>query len=711
MKKPGLILWALLLTQAASWAQTAPRLTPPPTRKDTVVTRYHGVDVADPYRWLEDGDSPEVKTWIETQNRYAEEVLARFPEGKVLTERVQALALTSTQQSAPRLAGRKLFYLRQIPPEPQPVLVVADWPRGEARVLLDPNDESGGGRAVLDFWPSPGGTYVAYGTAEGGSEMTTIQVLETATGKLLPDALPHAGGGTTPQALVWDGDEKGVTYVRLPLPGTVPDDQLQFGAALYHHVLGAPAKEDRLVFGGGLSPVAEYARLSLSEDGRHAAALVHFGDGSPQRVYLRTGDSWKLALGPEVGVRAGGDWDDRRLLVIACGESPRGRVLAVAPDGTSRTLVPEDSAWAMQAVHPIRGGLLVTRVKGPDWRLDHYDDKGLFVRTVPLPKTGIAIGEIASSPDSDQALVAYVGWTVPDRWALYDGALGTQETIFSVEPPGDYSRVRATRFEATSRDGTRIPVTVLAMDSTAPDAERPTILYGYGGFGLAMPPRFLGPMLAWLENGGVYAVANVRGGTEFGEDWHQNGRLGKKQNVFEDFYAASRGLIDQGWTSTARLGIQGGSNGGLLVGALLTQHPDQFRAVVGFVGVYEMLRYELWPNGTYNISEFGTVTRPDDFRWLYAYSPVHRVRAGENYPSVLLETGENDTRVAPWQSRKLAAALQAATASGLPALLVTRTNAGHGQGASFSQRVGRTALALTFFAHELGLQVRDPASR
>lgn len=524
----------------------------------------------------------------------------------------------------------------------------------------------------------------------------------------MPDALPHAGGGTTPQALVWDADGRGVTYARLPLPGSVPDDQLQFNAALYHHVLGTAAKDDALEFGKGLSKVAEYTLLG-SADGRHAAALVHAGDGAPDAVYLRSGDGkWKLALGTEANVRAassvneGAAWDGDRLLVIAYQDAPRGKLLALDANGKSSLLVGQGE-WAMHSVAPIKGGFLIVEVRGPDWRVRQYSGGGRFLRNVPLPKTGIGVGAIASNASSPNALITYSGWTIPSRWAEYDGSNGGLKTVFEVKPAADYSKVVTYRLDAISKDGTRVPVTVIAMQGVTPNGARPAILYGYGGFGITTAPRFLGSTLAWLERGGVYAVANIRGGGEFGEGWHADGMLSKKQNVFDDFYAAAQALVAKHWTDRAHLGILGGSNGGLLMGGALTQHPSEYRAVVSLVGIYDMLRVELWPNGQYNVSEYGTVTKQPDFEWLRAYSPLQNVKTDTAYPAVLLITGVNDPRVAPWQSRKFAAALQASTTSKYPVLLLTRMNEGHGVTASFSQRVGNAAATMAFFAEELGL--------
>jgi prolyl oligopeptidase len=679
---------------------------PPPTARHDVTETLFGTVVHDPYRWLEDADAPAVTQWIAAQNEHTEKLMEGFADAKAIARRVGELALTSTQRSDPEIVGGILFYLRQTPPQPQAVLVAQGWPQGGARVLVDPNAH--GGMAITGYWPSPDGQYVAYGTAEGGNEATTIRFIEVASGATLPDTLPQAGGGTTPQALVWDADAKGVAYVRLPLPGTAPDDELQFDAALYHHALGSDAKDDAVEFGKGLSKVAEYTLLG-SADARHAAALLHYGDGAPDAVYLRDGDGpWKLALGIEANVRAasgvnhGAAWDGDRLLVIAYRDAPRGKLLALDTNGQSRVLVSQGD-WAMHSVAPIEGGFLVTEVRGPDWRVQQYSRDGTFVRTVPLPKSGVGVGDIASSETSDRALISYSGWTVPSRWVDYDGTRGSLETVFEVKAAADYSKLETYRLDAVSKDGTKVPVTVIAMKGVTPNGTRPAILYGYGGFGITTAPRFLGSTLAWLERGGVYAVANIRGGGEFGEGWHEAGMLGKKQNVFDDFHAAAEALVQHHWTDAAHLGILGGSNGGLLMGSALTQHPSDYRAIVSLVGIYDMLRAELWPNGQYNISEYGTVANPADFRWLRAYSPLQNVEQGTAYPAVLLVTGVNDPRVAPWQSRKFAAALQAATTSRNPILLLTRMNEGHGVTASFGQRVGNAAATLAFFAQELGL--------
>lgn len=682
----------------------------PASRKDTVMTKLFGTEVSDPFRWLENNDSPEVQQWISDQNKYSEKVLSGFPEGKKIEARIQELETTSAEQYSPKLMNGRLYFMQSTPPQAQAVVAAKSWPDGSTTVLVDPNTMESG-TAITGFWPSPGGNYLAYTTAEGGTEAATIHIRDIKAGKDLNDSLINAGGGETPAGMAWDADEKGLTYVRLPMPGTVPDSISKFNAALYHHLINQPQENDKLVLGKDLSKVAEYIFIP-SDDGKEAALFVHFGDGNPDYVYLRQGvEEWKQVLDISTDIRvsdemnSGAAWDaGGNLLLAAYGDTPRGKLLSVSKDGSSKVLVPQGD-WVLISVAVIQNGFLLTKVNGPDWKIDQYDEQGKFVKTVGLPDKGIGIDAVASSPKSPAALISYSGWTFPEKWDIFDAASGQLKTIFEVKPAADYSNVKFSVIEAVSKDGTKIPVTVVRIDSVTPDGQRPTIVYGYGGFGITEKPHFIGPYLVWLENGGVFAYANLRGGGEFGESWHAEGMLGKKQNVFDDMFAASEAMVKNNWTNKEHLGIMGGSNGGLLMGALLTQHPDAFKAVVSFVGIYDMIRNELFPNGQYNISEYGTSTNPENFKWLYAYSPYHHVKQNTEYPAVLLETGMNDPRVASWQSRKFAAALQDANTSDNPIILLTRMNEGHGVTSSFSQRIGNYAASMTFFAHELGLKL------
>jgi prolyl oligopeptidase len=689
---------AFVATVAAYAGDTKPPASPTRPAASTL----HGVTVNDPYRWLENAQDPAVQAWIQAQNEHTEAVLAAMPDGKAMTARVQQLAITSTTRSSPLLAGGTLFYMQETPPQPQPQLMAQAWPDGKARVLVDLN-AGDGNTAITGYWPSPSGRYLAYGTAEGGSELTTLHVLDVSTGKVLSDALPYAGGGTTPQDVAWDADERGFVYVRFPLPA--PDsDVRQFDAAVVHHVLGQAAQADEVVFGKNYSKVAEY-RLLTSPDLKQLAVLANIGDGGSAEVYLREGSEWKKVLGRDANVRNAA-WVGQRLLVTSFADAPRGKLLAIDAQGQVTTVVAQREG-ALQAITPIADGFLVTRSWGPDWWAEQYDAQNKLVRRLPLPAHDITVEGIAAEHGQDHALITYGGWTLPARWADYDAKSGNLRTVFDVKPAADYSKVDVHRIDGISKDGTRIPVTVLSMPGTTPNGQRPTILYSYGGYDIPITPHFIGPELAWLERGGVLAFANIRGGNEYGQDWHAQGQKLHKQNVFDDFHAAALALFDTHWTDRQHLGILGQSNGGLLMGASLVQHPDDYRAVVAMVGIYDVIRHETnFTNGAYNVSEFGTVGDPAQFRATLAYSPLQNVKPHTAYPAVLMTTGANDPRVAPWQSRKFTAALQTATTSDQPILLLTRMNAGHGIGAPFSQRVGNTAIMLTFFAQELGLPAR-----
>jgi prolyl oligopeptidase len=692
LRWPALSLAALAALAACVPTEKLPA--PPATRTEPVVTNYHGVRVTDPYRWLDSAASPEVRSWIDAQNAHTDSVIGRFPEGPVLNQRVRELLTTSPEQYAPHLVGGTLFFLRETPPQAQAVLVAQAWPDGRPRVLVDPNRRDGR-TAIAGFWPSPRGGWLVYGTTRDGKPATTLHVIEAATGRTLPDSLIDAGGGPSPAAVLWDPDERGFVYA------SYPGREQWFGIALHHHTLGQHGR-DPVVFGAGYSPIAEF-RLLASPGGTHAALLANVGDGSPAEVYLRTARGWRRAADTALGVTEAA-FVGERLLAVATGGSPRGRLVALTADGAPVVVLPEGER-AMRAVAPIEGGFLLTTIWGPDWRVEQYTNDGRLVRPILLP-AGTAVGTIASAPDSPEALLTYSGWTVPPRWARFNGRSGALSTVFEVRPAGDYGKVVVHRFDAVSKDRTRVPVTVLAMAGTPQDGTAPTILTSYGGFGIPVAPGFIGPELAWLERGGVLAYANIRGGDEFGEEWHRGGMLTRKQNGFDDFYAAARTMVVQRWTNSGRLGIVGRSNGGLLMGAALTQHPEAYRAVATFVGIYDMMRHADIPNGRYNIPEYGTADDSATFAAQYGYSALYHVRHRTRYPAVLLETGVNDPLVAPWQSREFAAALQAATASHHPVLLLTRFDAGHGN-ATFSQQVGNTAVMLTFLAHELGLRTRN----
>ena len=374
---------------------------PPPTPQHADASVIHGVTVKDPYRWLEHPDDPAVQQWIKGQNAYTEAKLAAMPQGKALTARVQQLAITSTTRSGPMLAGGTLFYMQQTPPQPQPVLIAQAWPDGAAKTLVDPN-AGHGSTAITGYWPSPRGRYLAYGTAEGGSELTTIHVLDVSSGKTLDDTLRAAGGGTTPQGVAWDADESGFSYVRFTPPATGQPVE-QFNATLVHHALGQAITADTAVFGKGYSKVAEYVLVNAPGTAQ-AAVLAYDGDGGPAEVFLRHGDTFQRVLARAANVRTAA-WVSGRLYAASFQDAPRGKIVAVGTDGKpSPVLAQRDGA--IQQIAPLGNGFLVVRSWGPDWWIEQYDATAQFVRKLPLPAHGIGVGEIAPNPARTRRLSA-----------------------------------------------------------------------------------------------------------------------------------------------------------------------------------------------------------------------------------------------------------------------------------------------------------------
>ncbi len=434
------------------------------------VTIFFGQNVSDPYRYLENAHGARTQQWIDAENARADHAIGAYSGNAEIARRVGELSLTGARQFGPQFAGDTLFYMREVPPQPQPVLVAQSWPNGTPHVVLDPARI--GANASIDFvWPAPDGRIVAVGTSLGGGEHATIRVVDASGKQIYGEALGPAGGGTTAPVVAWDAGSRGFIYGRLPANGS------QFGIELYHHVLGTPQARDTLSL-GVLSPIAEY-QLLTSTGARHAAALVKFGDGAYYRVYRRNATSWRFAVGAQAGITAGA-FVNGELMVVATAGSPHGRIAVVRAGNTLETLVPEQSDWAFHDIAPIRGGFLVTKSWGARWRIDHYDDSGRMIRTVALPPSGIGIEDIASDDQHTSALVAYEGWTGPAlRWVSYGGGTGALQTIYDLQVPSKrYADVRVRELTATSKDGTRVPVTVLALSGTPQDGSAPAMLTG-----------------------------------------------------------------------------------------------------------------------------------------------------------------------------------------------------------------------------------------
>ena len=667
---------------------------------------YFGRQVTDPYRWLEDASAPDTRAWAAAESNLATRFIQGQPGYAALRARIEALATGSPSRSGLQIAGGRWVYLRRTPPAPQAVLVARNGADGQERVLFDPSaSATGAPPAIGSVYLSPDGSRVAFTTQEGGSEQETLHVVEVGSRAMLSDTLPNVGGGTTPVALAWDASGKGFTHTALPrnADGTFARN----GVLLVHHVLGDDPANDAYVFGRGLSPKAEY-HLVGARDGSALAAVVADGDGVAASVYVRRGNgTFAQVATPAAGIGTSTAADavfvGNVLVVAAKGRAPRGAVIGIGPGQTVDTgmqLVPAGDA-VIENVVAIAGGFATLDVVGGDSALRTFAADGTLRGAVPIPDVS-SIDELAADPAGGDVIVGYQNYTTASRWYRYDTTHNALVATGIGQPlPGDFSRVRVQRVLVPSLDGkVQIPLEVVSGPG-ARGARTPTILGAYGAYGSITRPRFSATNLAWLERGGAIASAMIRGGGEYGEDWHQGAHLATKTNSADDLAACARWLGANGYGDAKHLGIAGGSAGGFLMGLALTRNPGLYRAVVSSVGIYDLLRVELTPNGAFNTPEFGTVTDPAQFPWMLAQSPYHNVRKGVAYPAVLMTTGENDPRVDPYNSRKMIAELQADSSSPYPILLLQKSGQGHGIGNSFQQTVDTAAERFVFFRSQL----------
>ena len=700
-----------LLSAVGALALAAQTAAPPATPVRPVAETHHGVTVADPYRWLEHWGDPAVREWTEAQNAYTRAQIDALPFVEALRRRAQALgADTHPRWSSVRYRRGRLFAIKRQPPREQPMLVVmrsADDPSTE-RVVVDPTLIDPSGKTAIDFYePSISGSRVAVSLSVGGNERGDVHVFDVDTGRALPDVVPRVNGGTAGGSVAWNADDTGFFYTRYPRPGERPEADLDFYQQLYFHTLGSSTDRDAYEIGRDSPKIAETVAQS-SKDGRFVLAQVNNGDGGEKAFFVRTptGRWTRLAGYPDEIVS--GTWGrDDALYLLSRKGAPRGQVLRIArgesPSLADATVVVRESAAAIQSVVVTDSRIYTHDLVGGPSQLRVFDLKGAPARTVALEPVS-SVTDIEAL-DADEVLFEAQSFVTPPAYYRASATSPPKQTALAAVSPASFDDMQVTRVDATSRDGTRIPLNIVMRKGAALDGSNPTLLYGYGGYNISEVPTFSALRRLWLEQGGVYVVANIRGGGEFGEEWHRAGNLTHKQNVFDDFHAAARFLVDQRYTTPAKLAIMGGSNGGLLMGAALTQHPELYRAVVSHVGIYDMMRFELYPNGAFNVTEFGSVSDPAQFRALYAYSPYHRVVDGTNYPAVMLFSGTNDPRVNPADSRKFAARLQAATRSGRP-ILLRISGSGHGFGTSLSDALSQTVDQYAFLFWQLGMAPR-----
>jgi prolyl oligopeptidase len=575
-------------------------------------------------------------------------------------------------------------------------------------MVLDPNALDAKGTTAIDwFAPSRDGKYVAISISQGGSEDGTLHIYETATGKALTDSIAHVQYPTAGGSAAWNADGTGIYYTRFPRKGEKPDADLNFYQQVYFHKLGAVDTEDTYSIGKEFPRIAEVA-LESSRDTKYILATVANGDGGDFSHYLLGPDgNWKQITQFSDQVKSARLGRDNALYLLSRADAPRGKVLRLpleTPDLAKAAMIVPPSEAVIQHLEPTGDALYVGDLLGGPSQIRRFSLDGKGEKIISIPKIS-AVSEMESLEDNS-LLFRDVSYTEPAAWFHLTGNAAPVKTALVNTSPVSFTDIEVTREFATSKDGTKIPLNIVCKKGTKRDGNNPTLLYGYVGYSISMSPGFDFTRRLWFDRGGVFVVANIRGGGEFGEEWHKAGNLTKKQNVFDDFAASGEYLIKQKYTRSEKLAILGGSNGGLLMGALITQRPDLMHAVVSFVGIYDMLRVELAPNGEFNVTEFGTVKDPEQFKALYAYSPYHHVVDGTKYPSILMMTGANDGRVAPYHSRKMIARLDEANKSGNPILLRTSSSAGHGIGTALSERIKQAADEYSFLFTQLDMRAK-----
>lgn len=695
-----------------------PQMEPLPTietPREPVTTTYHAQEVTEDYRWLEER-SPRTEEWTSAQDMLAREYLDSLPFRESIRQRCEAiLRAESTTYSTPARGGETYFVLKTQPPVQQPFLVALPSLESHAgeRVVVDPNALDPSGATTIDWYvPSPDGARVAVSLSSQGTENGTLHVYDTDTGELTDSVIPRVNSGTAGGSLAWRGDGQGFWYTRHPAPGTAPDEELGFNQDVWFHRLGQDPGEDRHELTGVFADnrITENF-LSASADGEWVMNRAQKGDGGEWQIFLRrqTGDpDWRLVADIADGcIRAA--FGGRGLFLLSVADAPRGKVLRLdaAGGGTAGdavVVVPEGPV-TIEDVAATDTSLWVLDIDGGLSGIRSFDHEGGSLPAINLPE--VCSVDPLVGLGADAVLWSVETFVTPRQWWVRtDADQEPRRTALDTATPVDFAGVEVERLLATSKDGTRVPITLMARAGVPRDGSAATILYGYGGYAISMSPSFEPSRLVWLAQGGVFAIASIRGGGEYGREWHHAGRLANKQNCFDDFIACAEHLVETGVTSRERLGLMGGSNGGLLVGAVLTQRPDVAAAVVCAVPVLDALRSELTPNGAFNVTEFGSVQDPEMFAVLRAYSPYHNVRDGVPYPAVLFTAGEFDPRVDAFHARKMVARLQAATSSGQP-ILLRMESGGHGIGESLDQRVGLVTDYYTFFLDRLSVS-RQP---
>jgi prolyl oligopeptidase len=687
-----LLLLASLGTSSVIRTQETRQFQPPNTRTDDVKELIQGVEIADPYRWLEDQQSPETRAWIDAQNKYTRAFLDTWPGRAALKRRLTELIKVEAL-SVPVERNGRYFFKRRAADQDQGVLYMRVGPEGKDEVLVDPNPLSPDRNISVDLrGVSNDGTLVAYSLRHGGQDETTVHLLDVRTRVELADQLPKRRYST----ISIKPDKSGLYYA-----WAAPS-----GPRLSYHAMGSDAGKDRELFGNGYGP-DKIIGCALSEEGRYLTVHVLYG-AAADRTEIYYQDLEKPgALQPlvnDIPFRFRGEVGGSHVFLQTNWKAPNGRVLEVDLGNPAREnwreIVPESDV-PIESFSLAGGRLFVRYIRNASSQVKVFDAGGAQIRDVELPTMG-SIEGFTGRWASKEAFYGFSSFPIPQRIYRYDTETGKQSVWAETHVPIDGGKLEVKQVGYSSKDKTRIPMFLMYRKGTKLDGNNPTLLTGYGGFNLNETPHFSASFALWAEQGGVFALPNLRGGGEFGEAWHHAGMLEKKQNVFDDFVAAAEYLINSHYTQPSKLGIEGRSNGGLLVGAALTQRPDLFGAVVCGYPLLDMLRYQKFFVAKYWVSEYGSADDSTQFKYLYAYSPYQHVKRGTVYPAVLFVTGDSDTRVAPLHARKMTALVQAATGSDRPVLLRYDTEAGHSQGVSVTKAIDEATDSLGFLYWQLG---------
>ena len=681
---------------------TLPKAEPRPVQEE-----FHGTKIVDKYRWLEDGNNPDTQKWVAEEMAYTRSVLDPLPGRDAIHKRLTEL-LSIGNIGVPHIGGRYYFYTRREGMQNQPVLYVREGVEGKDRVLVDANQLAADGTIALDWYqPSEHGKYLAYGTSPSGSEMSTLHILETKTGNGLPDTIER----TRAASIAWSLDSSGFYYTRYPKKGDVAEGQEVYNRHVFYHILGDDPAKDELIFGEGRD-AEDWPSVSLDNDGRMLLITVSQGwtktelflmdlkKGTPP-TRITTGKNFLYS----------GSVYNGRLYIITNEDAPRFRMFVAEAGNYERDdwqeIIPQTGGVLKDAA--VWGGKIFAQYEqNASSQLSVFDIEGTKLKDLALPAIGTVFGS-SGKWDHDEMFYAFQSFTLAPSIYRYDLKSGSTTLWAKVDAPSiDPAGYEVRQEWYQSKDGTRVPMFVVHRKGLKKDGRNPTLLAAYGGFNVSLTPAFNRAAYLWMEHGGIYAVANLRGGAEFGEDWHRAGMLEKKQNVFDDMIAGAEHLIAEKYTDKDHLAIQGGSNGGLLMGAMITQRPDLFRAVVCQVPLLDMLRYQNFQIAKLWIPEYGSADNPEQFKWLYAYSPYHHVKAGTEYPAVLFMTADTDTRVDPMHAKKMAALMQSSAKNGAsrmrPILLRIESKAGHGAGKPVAKQIEEFTDAYAFLFWQSGVK-------